>query len=181
MCGNFNTKTLFPNGSIMFFLEIFRFFYRHLEMDWLLSAKIAAIRRIVVWETGVSRHHGKARSSAPLKALNTTVLWCFERFQGEVWALMTPKDASLSDSCTSNRCSFSSLESCLTWKHCYATSFFMCTKKLMAICKFTYKTLHNLRISEKKNWTQFANLRKKTEQNLRICKKKNLTQLANFR
>ena len=50
---------------------------------------------------------------APFKPLSTIVLWYMGGFKGAFnWAPVIPRDVSLSESCTSDRCCFSSLEAC---------------------------------------------------------------------
>ena len=59
----------------------------------------------------VSRHNGNSVKGPlkPLKPLNTIVLWSTGFFKGALnWAPMIPRDASLPESYTSDRCSFSS-------------------------------------------------------------------------
>ena len=52
----------------------------------------------------VSRHN-RGSSKASLKPLNMIVMWWSERFQGGLfWAAIMPRDANLSDGCTSPHC-----------------------------------------------------------------------------
>ena len=64
-----------------------------------------------VRETGVYLYNG-GPIKGPIKHLNTIVLWCKGGFMGVLhWSPMMPRDVSVSESCTSDRCCFSSLGS----------------------------------------------------------------------
>ena len=62
------------------------------------TGKTTVIRRIVVRETSVSRHH-RDRIEAPLKPIGLSQHYCIEGFKGDLyWSPIRPTDASLLDS-----------------------------------------------------------------------------------
>ena len=72
--------------------------------------------KLAVRETSVSRHDG-VKLRVPLKPLNRIVLWWSGGFQGALNLVpMMPRDASLSDSYTSDCCWFSSLGNWLMYQ-----------------------------------------------------------------
>ena len=71
--------------------------------------------KIIIWLASVGIMAAKLRVS--LKPFNTIVLWWYEWFQGSP---MIPKDASLSDSYVSDRCSIWKRLCFVVWNICFA-------------------------------------------------------------